>query len=133
VPRDRLADFMIDVAEDFRRTGVDVIYGTIRLIERDEETALPWARERWACIIFNLHTTHTPAGLEHAAEAFRLLIDLAIARGGSYFLTYHRWARLEQVEACYPEFRAFLAAKRSRDPDGRFQSDWYRHYAGLVA
>jgi hypothetical protein len=69
----------------------------------------------------------------HAGEAFRRLIDMAIARGGSYFLTYHRWARRDQVEACYPEFREFLAAKRERDPEERFQSDWYRHHAFLLA
>lgn len=133
VPRDRLDDFMGEAAEDFRRGGVDVVYGTIRLIERDEETFLPWARKPWACTIFNLHTVHTEAGLGHSTAAFQRLIDMAIARGGSYFLTYHRWARPEQVEACYPEFREFLAAKRRFDPDERFQSDWYRHYAELFA
>jgi FAD/FMN-containing dehydrogenase len=133
VPRDRLDDFMGEAAEDFRRTGVDVIYGTIRLIERDDETFLPWAREPWACTIFNLHTPHAQAGLEHAIAAFQRLIDMAIVRGGSYFLTYHRWARPDQVEACYPQFREFLAAKRRFDPEERFQSDWYRHYAELFA
>jgi FAD/FMN-containing dehydrogenase len=133
VPRDRLDDFMSEAAEDFRRGGVDVVYGTIRLIERDEETFLPWARKPWACTIFNLHTVHTAAGLGNSTAAFQRLIDMAIARGGSYFLTYHRWARPEQVEACYPEFREFLAAKRRFDPDERFQSDWYRHYAELFA
>jgi FAD/FMN-containing dehydrogenase len=133
VPRDRLDDFMAEAAADFREHEVSVVYGTVRLIERDEETFLPWAREPWACTIFNLHTVHTPAGLEHAADAFRRLIDMAIARGGSYFLTYHRWACPEQVEACYPEFRHFLAAKREHDPEERFQSDWYRHYAQVFA
>jgi FAD/FMN-containing dehydrogenase len=133
VPRSRLADFMTEAADDFRRTEVEVVYGTIRLIERDDVTFLPWARDRWACVIFNLHTVHTTAGLAHAAAAFRRLIDLAIARGGSYFLTYHRWARPDQVEACYPQFIDFLAAKRRYDPDERFQSDWYRHYATLLA
>jgi hypothetical protein len=69
----------------------------------------------------------------HAADAFRRLIDMAIVRGGSYFLTYHRWARPDQIEACYPRFRDFLAAKREHDPDERFQSDWYRHHAFLLA
>jgi FAD/FMN-containing dehydrogenase len=133
VPRARLADFMGEVADDFRSAGVDVVYGTIRLTERDDVTFLPWARDRWACVIFNLHTVHTTDGLEHAESAFRRLIDMAIARGGSYFLTYHRWARSDQVEACYPEFSHFLAAKRHHDPDERFQSDWYRHYAPLLA
>jgi FAD/FMN-containing dehydrogenase len=133
VPRDRLDDFTAEAAADFREHAVDVVYGTIRLVERDEETFLPWAREPWACTIFNLHTVHTPDGLEHAGNAFRRLIDMAIARGGSYFLTYHGWARPEQVEACYPEFRDFLAAKREHDPEERFQSEWYRHYAAAFA
>ena len=47
-----------------------------------------------------------------AADAFRALIDLGIAHGGSYYLTYHRWARRDQVERCYPQMREFLALKR---------------------
>ena len=133
VPRELLADFMAAAADDFRRNGVDVIYGTIRLIERDDETYLAWAREPFACIIFNLHTVHSEEGIAHSAAAFRRLIDLARARNGSFFLTYHRWANAEQVEACYPQFRDFLELKRAHDPDGTFQSDWYRHYAALIA
>jgi FAD/FMN-containing dehydrogenase len=133
VPRGRLIDFMTDVADDFRRTGVDVIYGTVRLIERDVDSFLAWAREPWACVIFNLHTVHTREKIEHSKTAFRRLIDLAIARGGSYFLTYHRWARRDQVEACYPQFREFLHRKRERDPDVVFRSDWYDHHVELLS
>src|SRR5439155_19151082 len=133
VPRNRLTDFMGAVADDFRTHGVDVIYGTIRLVEPDQETFLAWAREPWACIIFNLHTVHTRDGLDHAADAFRRLIDRGIERGGSYYLTYHRWATREQVETCYPQFTEFLRKKLEYDPDERFQSDWYRHYRELFA
>ena len=58
---------------------------------------------------------------------------MAIRRGGSYFLTYHKWARREQVEACYPRFEEFLQLKRKHDPEERFQSDWYRHYREMFA
>ncbi len=133
VPRERLADFMAAVAEEFRANSTNVIYGTIRLIEPDEESVLAWATDRWACIIFNLCVPHTPAGIERAADAFRGLIDLAIERGGKYYLTYHRWARRDQVETCYPQFVDFLRAKRQHDPGGRFESDWYRHYAAMFA
>ncbi len=75
-----------------RSERVELIYGTIRLIERDPETVLAWAREPWVCVIFNLHVVHTREGLARSAGHFRRLIDLAIAHGGSYFLTYHRWA-----------------------------------------
>ena len=60
VPRDALADFMEDVGSDFVTNQANLIYGTVRLIERDDETFLPWAREAWACVIFNLHTAHDP-------------------------------------------------------------------------
>ena len=113
VPRSALAGFMADVRDDFRANDVDMIYGTVRLVERDDESFLAWARESWACIIFNLHTVHTESGLAHAQAAFQRLIDHAIARGGSYYLTYHRWATREQVEACYPQFSEFLRLKRS--------------------
>jgi FAD/FMN-containing dehydrogenase len=133
VPRERLDDFMAEAAADFRRHDVDLVYGTVRLIEPDEETFLSWARRPWACVIFNLHTVHTPDGIEHSATAFRRLIDMAIARGGSYYLTYHRWARRDQVEACYPQFAEFLRRKREHDPDGLFASDWYRHCCDLFS
>ena len=112
VPRHRLADFMSDVAENFRGTGADVVYGTIRLIERDDVTFLPWARERWACVIFNLHIVHTSVGLQRAVETFRRLIDMAIARGGSYYLTYHRWARPDQVGPATTPIPGLPRAKR---------------------
>jgi len=113
---------------DFRKNNVEVIYGTIRLIQKDDETFLAWAKQDYACVVFNLHVEHTGAGVERSAEAFRRLIDMAIRRGGSYYLTYHRHATREQVLACYPQFPEFLRLKRKYDPEERFQSDWYRHY-----
>ena len=49
---------------DFLRNPADLIYGTIRLIEPDTETALPWAREPYACVIFNLHVDHQAGARE---------------------------------------------------------------------
>lgn len=126
VPRPRLAAFMDDVRRDFRAHHVDFIYGTIRLIEPDRETALPWARERYACVIFNLHIDHLLRPLVAARSAFIRLIDHAIAHGGSYFLTYHRYARADQVRTCHPGIDSFLETKRRVDPAGVFQSNWYR-------
>jgi FAD/FMN-containing dehydrogenase len=133
VPRDRLVEFMNDVRGDFRLNDVDFIYGTIRLIEAEDETALPWARQNWACVIFNLHVDHRPTDIERAAGHFRRLIDHALRYGGSYFLTYHRYANASQIEAAHPGMRDFLANKRAFDPLGIFQSDWYRHIRDLIA
>lgn len=133
VPREKLGDFLLAAAELLRRREENVIYGTVRLIERDDESVLRWAKQPYACIVLNLHVDHSEAGKAKAADSFRALIDLAAERDGSYYLTYHRWARREQVERCYPEMRAFLRAKQQFDPHGRFQSDWYRHYEAIFS
>ena len=131
VPRDSLIPFMNDVRNDFRKHAIDLVYGTIRLIERDSESFLPWAKEAYSCVVFNLHTPHNPEGLERSARANRHLIDLALVRHGSYSLTYHRFATKTQIEAAYPRFSDFLRLKKHLDPRERFQSDWYRHYKGM--
>ena len=47
-----------------RRRSANMIYGTVRLIEKDDETFLAWARDRYACVIFNLHIEHTPPTID---------------------------------------------------------------------
>ena len=132
VPRPELAGFLRDAARALRDGDPVLVYGTIRLVEQDDEAVLTWARKPWACIIFNLHTPHDAPGVERSAEAFRALIDLAIAHDGSYYLTYHRFARHDQLLRCHPHLPKFFAEKDRLDPDGRFQSDWYRHTRALV-
>jgi FAD/FMN-containing dehydrogenase len=132
VPRWRMPAFMEAVRADGIRFGYDIIYGTVRLIERDDESVLAWARQPWACVVFNLHVEHTPAGLAKVADHFRRLIDRAIEQDGSYYLTYHKWATAEQARRSHPRLEEFLASKRQYDPDGVFQSDWYRHHLDIL-
>lgn len=132
VPRKELTGFMRACAEDFRSHDVEFIYGTIRVIEPDDETFLPWAQGNRACVIFNLHVRHDSAGLAKAEDDFRRIIDRALERGGSFYLTYHRWATADQLLTGHPRFRQFLEAKRRYDPEERFQSDWYRYWNGRL-
>jgi FAD/FMN-containing dehydrogenase len=133
VPRNDLTRFMHDVRKVALKESCDIIYGTIRLIKKDEESFLAWAKEDYACIIFNLRVFHTPDGIEKAKRDFRALIDAALPYNGSYYLTYHRWALKDQVLACYPQFPEFLQMKQKYDPKEVIQSDWYRHYKTMFA
>jgi FAD/FMN-containing dehydrogenase len=132
VPPRRLLDFMAACRDDFRRHDVALIYGTVRVVRRDHETFLPWAPQDRACVVFNLHVQHDPAGIATAQHDFRRIIDHALARGGSFYLTYHRCATPGQLVAGHPRFLAFLRAKLAIDPDERFQSQWYRHWRDLL-
>jgi FAD/FMN-containing dehydrogenase len=114
--------------EILHETKTEVIYGTLRLIQPDATSFLKWARERFICTIFNLRTPHTESGIARTRETFRLLSQASVSLGGSFFLTYHRYADSAVMERAYPNIRAFFAAKKRFDPQERFQSNWYRHY-----
>ncbi len=131
VPRTEIATFLDRAGASLRETGANLVYGTVRFIERDDETFLPWAREAYSCTVFNLRVIHDPEGIEAAKNQFRAITDIALDLGGSYFLTYHRWATRKQVLRAYPRFPDFLRKKLQYDPEERFQSDWYRHYRGM--
>lgn len=125
VPREDLAAFMDDVAGYLRERSAEVVYGTVRLIEQDTESFLPWARQDYACIVLNLHVNHSESGIKKAKTTFRGLIDRALDYDGNFFLTYHRWATDEQIRTGYPEMSKFLQLKQEHDPRELFQSDWY--------
>lgn len=131
VTKETFVPFMTKAREDFFKHDVDMTYGTIRFIDKDTDTFLPWATEPCVCIVCNLHVRHTAQGIARAAADFRRIIDRAIEHGGRYYLTYHRWAQRRQVETCYPRFVEFLRLKKKYDPAERLQSDWYRHYRKL--
>ncbi len=133
VPLDALDRFLGLVGEDCRQHGVDIIYGTVRLIRRDRETVLAWARQDWACVVLNLHVRHEAGGLQRMRADLRRLIDRALQLGGSFYLTYHRHARAEQLRAAYPRLDEFIAAKHRLDPQGVLDSDWYRGLRATLA
>jgi len=133
VPREQLRQFTDQIIQDARAQSFEIIYGTMRLIEQDEESFLAWATQDYACVIFNLRVQHTPEGIVKAQRDFQHIIDGALDLGGSYYLTYHRWARKDQVLKAYPQFPEFLRWKLHFDPAERFQSDWYRHYKAMFS
>jgi FAD/FMN-containing dehydrogenase len=133
VRRENLGEFLRMARKDVVEHGINLIYGTIRFIERDADTFLAWAKEQSVCVLCNLHVDHTEAGVKKAAADARRLIGRAVDLGGRYFPTYHRWASRDQVEKAYPQLPEFLRLKRKYDPEERFQSNWYRFYKSMFA
>jgi FAD binding domain len=126
--RDALERFMGEVRQYALRDKIEIISGTVRLIEQDRESFLAWARKPYACINFNVHIEHSTRGLIRAGDVFRRLIDIALRYGGGWYPTYHKHALRRQVDFAYPQMADFLKLKRKYDPAELFQSDWYRHY-----
>ena len=76
---------------------------------------------------------HSKEGVEKVKKDFANLLDRVIEFGGCFYLTYHKWARKDQVEAAYPQFTNFLEKKNYYDPSSVFTSNWHRHYADMFS
>ncbi|MBD8526468.1 FAD-binding protein [Pseudomarimonas arenosa] len=126
VPLDDLDAFLGELAETCRQRAIDVVYGTVRVIRRDAETVLAWARQDWACVVLNLHVRHDDQGFRQLQLDMQQLYDLALTRGGSFYLTYGLHARADQLRQAYPDIDHWIRAKQLFDPHAVLQSNWYR-------
>jgi len=129
--RENLEAFLAEVRVYDLRARTDLIAASVRLIEADTETYLPWARQPYACVTFNVHVDRTSSSFIRVSDALRAMIDIGLKYGGSYSLAYHRYAIRRQIDTCYPRFADFLRLKKRHDPTEIFQSDWYRAYKRL--
>ena len=133
VPRGELISLLEEARRILLASGMPLIYGTIRFIEQDKDSYLAWAKKRYACVIFSPHSSGETQALRKTGEVCRQLIRAANKRGGSFYLTYNRFATRDELASAYPQFREFLNLKKQYDPRETFQSDWYRYYKGLYA
>ena len=131
VPRTELISFLEDARRTLLSSEMPLIYGTVRFIERDKESFLPWAKKRYACVIFCPHTSTDKEAMRKTTETCQQLMRAATRRGGSFYLTYNRFATRDDLNEAYPQFRDFLAMKKKYDPAETLQSEWYRHYRDL--
>ena len=131
VPHGELITFMEEARRELLKAECALIYGTVRFIEQDRDSFLAWAKKRYACVIFTPHYPDGAAGVRKASDLYRRLAQAATKHGGSFYLTYNRFAGRNEMDAAYPQFADFLQLKRKYDATEVFQSDWYRHYRSL--
>ena len=133
VPRGELISLLEEARRILLASGMPLIYGTIRFIEQDKDSYLAWAKKRYACVIFSPHSSGETQALRKTGEVCRQVIRAANKRGGSFYLTYNRFATRDELASAYPQFQEFLNFKKQYDPREIFQSDWYRYYKSLYA
>lgn len=104
----------------------------VRRLCPEHETFLCWATRDWAGVTLRYCTRPTLGASVHAAEIERLLLEIALAHGGSFPIGAAHLATLAQLDACYPKLVEFVAEKRRYDPAERLQNAWYRRVAALL-
>jgi FAD/FMN-containing dehydrogenase len=131
VPRNELIPFLEDARRILLTSAMPLVYGTVRFIERDKDSFLPWARKRYACVIFCPHTLTDKDAMRKTTGNCQQLMRAAMRRGGSFYLTYNRFATRDDLSQSYPQFPEFLMLKKKYDPMETLQSEWYRYYRDL--
>lgn len=132
VPPEQLERFLADSERCSSDWRVPLAAAEVRRTGREEDSFLRWASRDFTDV--KLHFSRDEALGSHVrlAQLRRELIDLAIAAGGRFPIATMREATREQVEACYPQLRAFLEHKRRFDPHERLTNRWYLHQRRLL-
>lgn len=132
VPPDGLAPFLAELRNAFEDYRLSIAGLSVRRALADKETFLRWASEELAVVDVSFRKPLTLPARVAATQIRKRLIGAALAQGGRFDLATGMDASREQVEAAYPMFSAFLAAKRRYDPRERLGGPWYRHYEALL-
>jgi FAD/FMN-containing dehydrogenase len=127
IPRGRILPFIDGMRAIFRDSRANLVNASIRVVGT-ETNALSYAPAPAFSIVLYLNQSTDKAGNEKMAKLTSDLIDLTTANGGRFFLPYQLHYTPAQLEKAYPEIRAFFAAKRKWDPEGRFNNSWYARY-----
>ena len=133
LPPDKVDAFLLEARQRCADWRLPLAGVKLRRTTEEQDSFLRWARRAYAAL--TLHLAEPPV-LGVAVRTMQLrhsLIDAAIAHGGSFPVTCTPEATRAQVEACYPQLRAFLAEKRRVDPGERLTNAWYRHHRNLLA
>jgi len=128
VPRARIVPFIDDLREIFRAQDVNLVNASIRAVAA-EENALSYAPAPAFSVVLYINQATDEEGSARMRRLTGDLIDLTHRHGGRFFLPYQLHYSPAQLERSYPEIRAFFAAKRRWDPEGRFGNSWYALYS----
>ena len=130
VPIRGFVAFMDDLRRILLEGEMNVLSATIRFVRANDEVALPYApREDAFAIIHMSNVGLSSEAQAHAKAVTRMLVDAAIAAGGTYYLTYQLYPTRRQLLAAYPGAEKVFARKRAYDPQEIFMNRFYATYA----
>lgn len=134
VPKSRMVSWVDGARPIYDRAlkseRLTLLNTTIRMVEQDTWSALPYAPHPEGSVAFVLYYR-----IERNADADAELasfhndfVELTLAQGGRFYLPYRHHYTQEQLLAAYPEFPAWVAAKQEYDPACVFSNEWFRAY-----
>ena len=128
VPHRSFVGFVAAMRQILPRHAVDLINVTIRSVERDDDSLLPYATDRMLALVLLFSVDHTATADAALADLNRDLVDAVLTAGGTYYLPYRPHATAAQFLGAYPQAPEFFAAKRRWDPDLLLRNRFFERY-----
>jgi hypothetical protein len=131
VPPEKVEAFLADARARCDEWRLPLEGVELRRTAEEKDSFLRWARRDYTALTLHLAMPGVLGVAVRTTQLRRSLIDAAMSHGGSFLVPCMRNSSPDQIEACYPELRSFLAEKRRIDPAERLTNPWYRHYRNL--
>ena len=128
VPYDRMGEFVDGLRTVVQRDGANLLNVTIRVVHKDDVTALPYAKQDMFGFVLYFNQGFNQAESRVLQQTTVDLIDVALAVNGTYYLPYQLFYSPGQLRRAYPEIDRCFAAKRAYDPTGVFSNKLYEKY-----
>ena len=132
LPPDQVDAFLVEARHRCAAWRLPLAGAELRRTAEEQDSFLRWARRDYAALTLYLAEPPVLGVAVRTTQLRHSLLDAAIDHGGSFPVSCTPEATRVQVEACYPQLRAFLAEKRRIDPGERLTNAWYRHHRNLL-
>jgi FAD/FMN-containing dehydrogenase len=134
VPVEGFVPFMDRFREILVAAEANVLSVTVRHTTPDSTAVLSYAPGGAAFAIVLLSNVGLSAEAQARAQAVtRQLVEAALDRGGTYYLTYQLYPTPEQLHRAYPAARRAFDRKRFYDPAETFTNQFYERYGHTPA
>ncbi|NUS10214.1 MAG: FAD-binding oxidoreductase [Streptomyces sp.] len=130
LPAARITEFLDAGREVLRAESFQLLNTTMRFVPRNTDAFLSYAAEDRVAAVVYFRQPLDGAAIARTVRVMRRLLDCALGAGGTYYLSYHRYASGEQLRRAYPAIDDFFRYKRKLDPDGTFSNQFWTQYAG---
>lgn len=128
IPFDQMPSFIDGLRETVQKNRANLLNVTIRIVSKDTDSALPYAKDKRFAFVLYFNQAFTDADSETLKNTTLELIRIAQEHGGAYYLPYQLHYSPETLRVSYPEFDSFIAKKKRFDPDHLFTNTFFEKY-----
>ena len=127
-------EFLSQLRKSVQHDDINLLSSTIRFVPSAREPNLRYAHDRtdFFAVVLYFNQKLTDTERNRTTLWTRHMIDVVLRLGGTYYLTYQRYATRQQLVRAYPRIEDFFQSKQRWDPDSLFENDWYNVYRNIT-